>query len=538
MNTGKTLIRTHGISLLGIVFFLIMNGAHAQTVGVTRALPSEYTPGQQLQVTLNLTVDPNTAPFSVIVTEHYPEGWTFVSASPAPNQNNAADHELKWFFFQASGVPSQTITYVLAAGTKTFSGMAAHADAQDNIITENAGGDSTVNHSSVPTNTPIPSPTPLPEQGARLVIGSASGSPGDQVSIDISLESPANIDSYGFSLHYNSSLLTYVRSEKEGSKTSDWLVSQANDAGSGLLWIGGVSGNGTPITTDGVIIRIVFQINSDASGTIGLTADNFVNGLIGILGVDGTITVGTPNVSTPTNIPTSLPTPIPTGGSTPTFTPTHIVTVYPPTSTPTQFSTLTPIPTTGDENQLTPIQVFTLNESTIAETGFIEVHGGLDTTAGYPPAMLHLGNVPTGGAFEGATDGMGMSCVIAPGQVHAILGPPIDVAGRPALMRLSVTSVGGGSAMVFAGLLPAENGVPDGSMGLLQSVSTTKFAGRWTRLWCGTTPENPATQVFPFIQFANLGEAGSTIVYLDQIEIYALQRGQAIPAELLENGQN
>jgi len=72
------------IALLTIFIVLALNSvAISAPIVITRNAPAFYTPGQSIQVTLIVTTDASSSPYSAIVKEIVPAGWAFVSASPS-----------------------------------------------------------------------------------------------------------------------------------------------------------------------------------------------------------------------------------------------------------------------------------------------------------------------------------------------------------------------------------------------------------------------------------------------------------------------
>ncbi len=176
----------------------------------------------------------------------------------------------------------------------------------------------------------------------------------------------------------------------------------------------------------------------------------------------------------------------------------------------------------GDIEGNAPLRVFTFDEANLEDAGFVPLPGGF-TPEDYGAGSVQIGTVPSGQGFEGATDGRGLLFIVTGGQASAVLGPPIDVEGKPVIIRASVHS-NGGNAAVQMGVLPATSGQPDSSMALQQIISSQPFQNEWKRLIFFNDPPAPTTQVLPFIQIASLSNQDSvTLVYVDNLEIYVLE---------------
>lgn len=132
------------ISCILLAMVSISYGQGAQ-VTVTRNLPDNYMPGQNVTVTLTMDVNEANPPTAIGVEEIFPAGWTYVVGSADPNHTNnysdvVAAHRLSWLFW-SGGLPVRdtVITYVVTppageAGTKTFSGIATIGDEDYTIV--------------------------------------------------------------------------------------------------------------------------------------------------------------------------------------------------------------------------------------------------------------------------------------------------------------------------------------------------------------------------------------------------------------------
>lgn len=529
---------------LAVIFSSVSYGA---AVDVTRDLPDWYVPAQEVQVSLNVTVDPANAPFSMILTENVPIGWGFVSASLDPSSPfDPSAGQLKWLLYRASGVSSQAIAYTLSvppgeSGPRTFSGSVTYADRQDNIITANTTRDTQITDrkdTPTATHTPTVTPTPPLSQTGTLIIGSASGSPSQQITIDISVSSlVASVKSYGFDLHYDPSALEYVRSDKTGTLTQDWTVSQANLSAEGLLKVGGFAGGVSPLPTDGKLLNIIFQIKPGATGSTSLTADNFVDDMIGATSTPGTVTIQGGQVPTPTFTPTITPiptptftptvTPIPT--STPTITPTRTPTFTPtitPTPTPTFTPTLTQTPTATPVDGQGPVLLF----ASRFDANFIQKEGWdpmLPFSGTFELALHAIGDIPTDSAFQGATDGRGLHIIVEPGQAVTLMATEaVNTFNLPVLLRVTVRADSDGAQVALAGM----DAVGAGSVASFIPINSSSFLNQYRRLQFLYNADSD--DILPIIQVVHRS-GGSVNVYLDNFEVYAIPDGTMVSAEFL-----
>ena len=201
-----------------------------------------------------------------------------------------------------------------------------------------------------------------------------------------------------------------------------------------------------------------------------------------------------------------------------------VVAVNTTTPSPTPFNAPTATPTGPPPDGPAALRAFEFDEADIAQTGFVDVPGGF---LQLDPGTLTLGSVPTDNAYEGATNGKGLIFTLQANQVHAILGPPIE-SGNIVLIRASVRSSGGKAALTIGGL-PAVDGAPDASNGLQTLASSAPFEGVWKRLVTVVQVATPANQVFPLFQAAAPADGGTTVIYVDRLEVFSVESADQIP---------
>jgi len=180
MNSKAKII----VVLFAFLGFASASYSQAIITGI-RDLPDSYVPGQTITVSLDLSIDETRRPdkWGGILKDFVPTGWTFVSASRAPDVWDPATGELKWVFVhglfgQEMTDTSMDISYQVTppsgeTGDKTFSGQILYNDpVTSNPITETIGGD-----------TQISGPEPLP-----TVYFSSTSSNGSEAVIDVTLD--------------------------------------------------------------------------------------------------------------------------------------------------------------------------------------------------------------------------------------------------------------------------------------------------------------------------------------------------------------
>lgn len=238
----------------------------------------------------------------------------------------------------------------------------------------------------------------------------------------------------------------------------------------------------------------------------------------------------TPTVTpTPVAAPTLLPpTQTPTPTSVPTTPPTAVPTV-PPTSTPTVAAgqpTNTPV-----AGALTPMVVYEFTAQSLAENGWTELPGGFGGAAAgeFASTLLTTGTLPD------TQDRRGFAALVQPGQVAFMYSTlPIMTGGDPILIRAYLRADGPGATLAVGALRGALTvpGSFDGSIGLTFPF-TTRFLTDQARWVSMVYQPDEGLMINPIFQVASATTEGDVAVFIDKIEIYRLQRGQAVPAELL-----
>lgn len=133
-----------------IVFYLLLICAcvFAQNSAV-RDLPDIYIPNTTFNVTINITIKPETPTTGIIITESLPQGWSVVNSNPSWSKYIPDTNSYKWLYFsQFPFSGNLTITYTVrvpsgASGSYSFSGTI-----NDQYSTRNILGDTNISQYS------------------------------------------------------------------------------------------------------------------------------------------------------------------------------------------------------------------------------------------------------------------------------------------------------------------------------------------------------------------------------------------------------
>ncbi len=187
---------------------------------------------------------------------------------------------------------------------------------------------------------------------------------------------------------------------------------------------------------------------------------------------------------------------------------------------PTPTLTPTPEPTQAGE----PERIFHngFDAATIEENELVEVPGGF---AGSPAGAVSFGVVPTENVFAGATDGLGMSLTVDPGEVALVYGTAIE-ADAPVLVSVAVRSTGPGVQIALA----AMDASGDGTSGTQIANNSDLYSEEWQVLTM--VHDAPTDSFYPILQAANLAGTEPVTVYFDNLEAYALTEDTRAPGAL------
>ncbi len=149
----------------------------------------------------------------------------------------------------------------------------------------------------------------------------------------------------------------------------------------------------------------------------------------------------------------------------------------------------------------------------------------------YTQAKIFFGFLPLDNAFAGATDGQGAIIQAKPGEGIMIFFP-IVATDRTALIRCSVRTDSKEASVYLASIDQGEH----------QFVSTITpnngafFLNRWKRITGFCLP--PSTGFQPILQIMNNSEKEISLIYIDNFEIYVLEKERFYNEEFLNGDEN
>lgn len=144
----------------------------------------------------------------------------------------------------------------------------------------------------------------------------------------------------------------------------------------------------------------------------------------------------------------------------------------------------------------------------------------------YPQAIVEFGYIPTDNAFDGATDGQGVLITAQPGEGVMIFGQTI-ASQNAAVIRCSVRTDSAHAQVTLAAI----GGAPDTFVSTNSPANEAYFQGQYKRLGVLVTP--PAGGFTPVLQILNTSATEPLTAYVDNLEIYFLDRFYGYHGEFL-----
>jgi len=148
---------------------------------------------------------------------------------------------------------------------------------------------------------------------SSIGVSSATGGPGDNISISVSINDGSGVLAFGLDLNFDSSVLSY-NSTSKGNRVPSGYNFSSNLIGGNTVRVGGYSGDGsTGLNSGGGTVAVMsFQIKNDAPmGTTNLTLSNLTDGFAGLSISNGSVTV---QITVKINSFTASPSTIARGG--------------------------------------------------------------------------------------------------------------------------------------------------------------------------------------------------------------------------------
>ena len=108
----------------------------------------------------------------------------------------------------------------------------------------------------------------------------------DQIIAFINIESESSVKAWGFVCDYPSEFLSFVETRVKNTLTEGWIASEGRENEEGRVIVGGF--NLEPLTSSGVLIKLVFDVKSSGSGEIKLSG--LVDDIRGFVVTNGVVT--------------------------------------------------------------------------------------------------------------------------------------------------------------------------------------------------------------------------------------------------------
>lgn len=125
---------------------------------------------------------------------------------------------------------------------------------------------------------------------AQLVVSpqSSGGSVNQTINVDIMLTNPGSIpiDAFGFQLAFPSALVQFQGVSAVGTLTQSWIAVSGNETSPGIAQVGGF--NFSPLSGDGVLLRVTFLVTTNVIASGAVTLSNFVDDIAGATTVAAT----------------------------------------------------------------------------------------------------------------------------------------------------------------------------------------------------------------------------------------------------------
>jgi len=190
-----------------------------------------------------------------------------------------------------------------------------------------------------------------------LTVGTVNAEPGSRVSLSVYLSGASDVSALTVDFLYNPAELSYEGIDKTGTLVEDFILADANELVPGSVRLAALQVMGPSISTSGVLIRLLFTVGTNVSGTAPVQIESLKDDLTGANTVAGGVVFGS-QAASPTSIPTR------------TSAPTQL-----PASTPSATSTPAPIPTPSPTPSVSAPHVFVFDN---AQTTDSELTGETD----------------------------------------------------------------------------------------------------------------------------------------------------------------
>jgi hypothetical protein len=113
----------------------------------------------------------------------------------------------------------------------------------------------------------------MSESHRKIQLSSAVAAPGNKITCDVLLETTANLQAFGFDLHFPADLLTFIGTDT-ARLTRDWVALDAHEVSAGMIRIGGFNPDSTPEFGTGTVTKIRFMVKNNVAGTGAFFLEN------------------------------------------------------------------------------------------------------------------------------------------------------------------------------------------------------------------------------------------------------------------------
>ncbi|RJP26920.1 MAG: hypothetical protein C4527_14240, partial [Candidatus Omnitrophota bacterium] len=103
-----------------------------------------------------------------------------------------------------------------------------------------------------------------------------SGTPGSVLHIPVNLETTATITALTMDFSYDASKMSFQGIEKADTLIAGYVLADAHESTPGSIRFAAAPFTAPPITNSGILVYLVFRINTDASGTAFLSIDSLM----------------------------------------------------------------------------------------------------------------------------------------------------------------------------------------------------------------------------------------------------------------------
>ncbi|MFB3786117.1 MAG: cohesin domain-containing protein [bacterium] len=154
-----------------------------------------------------------------------------------------------------------------------------------------------------------------------LEVGLMGGEPGDVVVVPVSIVPVSPVDSFELDITYDVLNLEYLGNDNTNTLLLQFTSVEIQDLAPGVIRVTADKGRGTPIQTDGVLLRLRFRISMIGTGTAVVDIFYKYGDLEAARDTEGGVMIGSvvptptpPRVEvTPTPTPVMMVTPTPAG---------------------------------------------------------------------------------------------------------------------------------------------------------------------------------------------------------------------------------